>query len=114
LDANLSDAVEDRLESVVDDVDGGNVVLAGVAFLGSATGTSTESSSDSLSVVSRVSTGNGSGTGVFLELSKGVLDLLESLESSLFIELTLSLRSVSDDVDAVLFCRFKLYFQNLN
>lgn len=53
-DANLSDAVEDRLESVVDDVDGGNVVLAGVAFLGSTT--STESSSDSLSVVSKVST----------------------------------------------------------
>lgn len=50
---NLSDAVEDRLESVVDDVEGGNVVLAGVGFLCSTT--STESSSDSLSDDSTVS-----------------------------------------------------------
>jgi len=53
-DAKLSDAVEDRLESVVAaDVDGGNVVLAGVGFLCSTT--STESSSDSLSDDSWVS-----------------------------------------------------------
>jgi len=47
--------VEDRLESAVAaaDVDGGNVVLAGVDFLGSTT--STESSSDSLSDDSWVS-----------------------------------------------------------
>jgi len=46
--------VEDRLESAVaPDVDGGNVVLAGVGFLGSTT--STESSSDSLSDDSWVS-----------------------------------------------------------
>lgn len=45
--------MEDRLESVVVDVDGGSGVLAGVAFLCSAT--STESSSDSLSDESGVS-----------------------------------------------------------
>lgn len=52
--ANLSDAVEDRLESVAaDDVDGRNVGLAGVLLIGSTT--STESSSDSLSDDSMVS-----------------------------------------------------------
>lgn len=45
--------MEDRLESVVVDVDGGSGVLAGVAFLCSVT--STDSSSDSLSDESGVS-----------------------------------------------------------
>lgn len=52
-DANFSDAVEDRRESAVDDVDGGRTVLAGVDFLCSTT--PTESSSDSLSDDSLVS-----------------------------------------------------------
>lgn len=54
-DANLSEAVDDRLESVAAvDADGGTVVLAGVAFLCCSTA-STESSSDSLSDDSSVS-----------------------------------------------------------
>lgn len=57
----------------------------------------------------------GSGIDVFRVLSAGVLDvdLFESLESSLLIEPTLSLRSVSDDVDAVCSVVLSLLFHRL-